>query len=249
MSASTCRQSDALSQTRKRKLSQYHEGLVVCCDDAASTTRRAFRRSKASVQLRCGSPPAQRGSSILKYCKALVNSGRHDWVLAEITPKWRADPAVGTSLIAGLEKLRERDPSVSRQEIEDRASVIFWEVDRSESDAKRQSCIASASVRRLRQSEQADLSLQTSQAVAGCGWQRRAGGIGADGRRTGLRLRREIMWSASVRAKPEHFTHVFALARSATAKSRTGLSSLGVPSVVVRWPDRMPSPASTAEPS
>ena len=54
-------------------------------------------------------------------------------MLAEITQpeEWRAEPAVGD--ISGLDELRERDPQVSRQEIEDRIGDVL-EVDRSESD-------------------------------------------------------------------------------------------------------------------
>jgi hypothetical protein len=61
-----------------------------------------------------------------EYCKAVVNSGEHDWVLAEITQpeEWR--PWMTNAEIGGLGQLQAKDPMVSRQELEDRASVVFW---------------------------------------------------------------------------------------------------------------------------
>jgi tellurite resistance protein len=59
------------------------------------------------------------------HCGALLRSGQYDWVLAEITQgsEWvggaRADPP-------GLTQLLERDPEFSLQDLEDRASVMFW---------------------------------------------------------------------------------------------------------------------------
>src|SRR4051812_4403799 len=61
-----------------------------------------------------------------EFCKAVVNSGEHDWVLAEITQpeEWR--PWMTNAEIDGLAELQAKDPAVSRQELEDRASVVFW---------------------------------------------------------------------------------------------------------------------------
>jgi len=61
-----------------------------------------------------------------EYCKAVVNSGEHDWVLAEITQpeEWR--PWMTNAEIEGLAALQAKDAAVSRQELEDRASVVFW---------------------------------------------------------------------------------------------------------------------------
>jgi hypothetical protein len=61
-----------------------------------------------------------------EYCKAVVNSGEHDWVLAEITQpeEWR--PWMTNAEIGGLAELQTKDPAVSRQELEDRGSVVFW---------------------------------------------------------------------------------------------------------------------------
>jgi hypothetical protein len=61
-----------------------------------------------------------------EYCKAVVNSGEHDWVLAEITQpeEWR--PWMTNAEVGGLAELQTKDPAVSRQELEDRGSVVFW---------------------------------------------------------------------------------------------------------------------------
>jgi hypothetical protein len=59
-----------------------------------------------------------------KHCKSIINSGDYDWVLAEITQKieWSAQ-SHGSDI---LKEAREKNPSVNRQVIEDRASYLFW---------------------------------------------------------------------------------------------------------------------------
>jgi tellurite resistance protein len=72
----------------------------------------------------CGAPFDGGAASTCSYCKAVVNSGAYDWVLAEITQAveiTRADAPV-----PGLEVLRQRDPGLSLEVLEDRASLIFW---------------------------------------------------------------------------------------------------------------------------
>jgi hypothetical protein len=59
-----------------------------------------------------------------RYCSALVCSGEHDWVLAEITQLIEWHPTSGTP--RGLDALREADPGVAREVLEDRASYLFW---------------------------------------------------------------------------------------------------------------------------
>ena len=60
------------------------------------------------------------------FCHALVNSGEYGWVLAEITQasEWR--PSSAGDQIPGLEELRAVDPQFNRQQVEDRASFLFW---------------------------------------------------------------------------------------------------------------------------
>ncbi len=72
----------------------------------------------------CGAPFEGGATSSCSYCHAVVNSGAYDWVLAEITQAVearRADEAV-----PGLDALRERDPALSLEVLEDRVSLVFW---------------------------------------------------------------------------------------------------------------------------
>ncbi|HEY8038530.1 MAG TPA: hypothetical protein VIF15_02000 [Polyangiaceae bacterium] len=72
----------------------------------------------------CGAPMAEGETIKCKYCGALVCSGEHDWVLAEITQLEEWHPA--TQIPPGLDALRARDPGVAREVLEDRASYAFW---------------------------------------------------------------------------------------------------------------------------
>lgn len=59
-------------------------------------------------------------------CESLLRSGEHDWVLAEITQEceWRPERSHAAW---GWEAYREQhDPGLNLQQLEDRASVIFW---------------------------------------------------------------------------------------------------------------------------
>jgi hypothetical protein len=94
---------------------------------------------------KCGAPLA--GGEMLKcrYCGALVCSGEHDWVLAEITqlsewrPTGRRPP--------GLDALRAQDPAVAAEVLEDRASYLFWkwvEAGRANNPAPMRKCASPA---------------------------------------------------------------------------------------------------------
>jgi hypothetical protein len=90
---------------------------------------------------KCGAPLA--GGEMLKcrYCGALVCSGEHDWVLAEITQlvAWRPTGRRP----AGIAALRARDPAVAAEVLEDRASYLFWkwvEAGRANSGAPLRKC-------------------------------------------------------------------------------------------------------------
>lgn len=72
----------------------------------------------------CGAPFEGGAVSTCSYCKAVVNSGAYDWVLAEITQATEVTRA--DAPIQGLEELRERDPGLSLEVLEDRASLVFW---------------------------------------------------------------------------------------------------------------------------
>jgi predicted lipid-binding transport protein (Tim44 family)/uncharacterized tellurite resistance protein B-like protein/uncharacterized Zn finger protein (UPF0148 family) len=73
----------------------------------------------------CGAPLD--GGEIIKckYCNAVVASGEHDWVLAEITQASEWYPE-SHQRVDGLDQLREDDPGVAREVLEDRASYLFW---------------------------------------------------------------------------------------------------------------------------
>lgn len=214
---------EALAQTKKADLSQYHE--------VWSFVRRRGKHSKKGIPSLEGKCPSCGADLPLgeivkcEYCKALVNSGEHDWVLAEITQpeEWRADPAVGE--IPGLSELRQRDPSVSRQEIEDRASVVFWKWIEAKATGKfdklNRFCITPPSS----PSDQTALSLEPgklSQVAVGSA---ELETVLTGGEQDYAYV--EMMWSASVNGQAiATFVHQFALARAPNAKSRNGLSSL-----------------------
>lgn len=58
-------------------------------------------------------------------CKALINSGEYDWVLAEITQQAEWTPQ-HKHAIPGLQELLAKDPAFNIQHIEDKASVMFY---------------------------------------------------------------------------------------------------------------------------
>jgi hypothetical protein len=72
----------------------------------------------------CGAPLAGGETIKCRYCGALVCSGEHDWVLAEITQleEWR--PTGGRP--PGVDALRASDPGTAAEVLEDRASYVFW---------------------------------------------------------------------------------------------------------------------------
>jgi uncharacterized tellurite resistance protein B-like protein len=73
----------------------------------------------------CGAPAPRQASVTCEYCKAILNSGTYDWVLAEITQEgeFEIQPA---KAIEGFARLKGNDPAVNRQVLEDRASLVFW---------------------------------------------------------------------------------------------------------------------------
>lgn len=99
----------------------------------------------------CGAPleivdRAQCGS-----CKSVVNSGEHDWVLAEITQaqEWRVPEDEAHR--PGLANLKAVDPAFCTQHIEDRVSVMFWRLRAAEfcGDVAQIAPVASAEFRSL----------------------------------------------------------------------------------------------------
>ncbi|WP_394832502.1 TIM44-like domain-containing protein [Pendulispora rubella] len=74
----------------------------------------------------CGAPLDVQAEMIkCQYCGALACSAEHDWVLSEITQlsEWYPE---SHGEVPGLVELRETDPLVAREVLEDRASYLFW---------------------------------------------------------------------------------------------------------------------------
>ncbi|MFI5363231.1 MAG: TIM44-like domain-containing protein, partial [Elusimicrobiota bacterium] len=74
----------------------------------------------------CGAPLAIADAAQCAACKAWVNSAEHDWVATGITQvsEW-AFPNPERE-VTGWEDLRDSDPDLSLEALEDRASVAFW---------------------------------------------------------------------------------------------------------------------------
>jgi hypothetical protein len=74
----------------------------------------------------CGAPLEIADAAQCAACKVWVNSGEHDWVLTGITQvsEW-AFPSPERE-VTGWEDLREADPGLSLEALEDRAAVAFW---------------------------------------------------------------------------------------------------------------------------
>lgn len=72
----------------------------------------------------CGAPFAGGAANTCEFCGAIVNSGNYDWVLSEITQgsqhQRRPLPP------EGLVRARQRDPELTTEALEDRASLVFW---------------------------------------------------------------------------------------------------------------------------
>jgi predicted lipid-binding transport protein (Tim44 family)/uncharacterized tellurite resistance protein B-like protein len=73
----------------------------------------------------CGSAIEMNQSANCQHCGATLRSGQYDWVLAEITQASEWAPSGGAD-VPGVARLREADPGFNLQQLEDRASVMFW---------------------------------------------------------------------------------------------------------------------------
>lgn len=72
----------------------------------------------------CGAPFNGGAANTCEHCGAIVNSGNYDWVLAEITQG--SEYANANGAVDGLAKARQRDPELTTEVLEDRASLVFW---------------------------------------------------------------------------------------------------------------------------
>ena len=221
---------------RSQKLDQYHE--------VWSFIRRRGKKSKKGVPAlegQCPSCGAQLPTGdVVKcdYCQALVNSGEHDWVLAEITQpeEWRAGAALDD--LPGLDGLRARDATISRQELEDRASVIFWKWIEARSSGKPEKLARFCMKDPADASVAAALMLKSAKlrdVAVGSAELKSLDPVEDHQKRTFDRAVVEIRWSASVDGQEPAFdVHEFELSRAADApqhaKFKRGLCSLDCPS-------------------
>ncbi len=74
----------------------------------------------------CGASLQIMDAAKCESCDSWVNSGEYDWVLAEITQACEWKILHGEKGIPGMAELKQRDPSLNVQFLEDRASVMFW---------------------------------------------------------------------------------------------------------------------------
>ena len=72
----------------------------------------------------CGAPFAGGAANTCEFCGAIVNSGTYDWVLAEITQGAQYQP--NAKAPEGYAQLRQSDPGLTTEALEDRASLLFW---------------------------------------------------------------------------------------------------------------------------
>lgn len=72
----------------------------------------------------CGALFNGGASNVCEYCKAIVNSGNYDWVLASITQGSEFRPAQEAA--QGFARARQADPGLSVEMLEDRAALAFW---------------------------------------------------------------------------------------------------------------------------
>ncbi|MBI5500398.1 MAG: TIM44-like domain-containing protein [Deltaproteobacteria bacterium] len=164
------------------------------------------------------------------FCHALVNSGEFGWVLAEITQasEWRAG-SVG-SQVDGLDEYWAVDPNFNRQQVEDRASFLFWKW--VEARVTRQP----AAVRKLSSRRLSDY-VASEAASGGIGggqttMERVAVGaadlVGVEAGESGGQDRAyvRIRWSAAYarKAQPVPATNVLVLVREAGVATKVGLS-------------------------
>ncbi len=201
-----------------------------------SFIRRRGKHTKEGIPALSGQCPSCGAdlpvSDVVKceYCKALVNSGEHDWVLAEITQpeEWR--PQAVDEGVPGLLELRQRDPGTSRQELEDRASVMFWKWIEARSTGKRERLARFCVKPPLDAASAAQLGLglaKLKQVAVGSAEVLQVEPAGEDGHD---HVSVEVRWSASVEGRePEGMVHVLTLGRSTQAQSKRGLSSLDCP--------------------
>jgi hypothetical protein len=220
--ASTLSAEEAAEKAKSAPLSRYEE--------VWSFVRRRGRRTKAGVPMaaafegkcaNCGNELPSGEVVRCEVCKALTNSGEHDWVLAEITqPEEWVPHARATSDI--LDKIREHDPTVSVQELEDRASVLFWKWIEARATGKRTRLERFCFQQGKPDATKANLAKVAVGSAEVVGVERTPDGLD--------QVSVAVKWSASFDGgEPSGRENLVVMVRSAEAKSTRGLSCLDCP--------------------
>ncbi len=213
-------EAEAMAQAKSAEQSRYEE--------VWSFVRRRGKHAKDGKSALNGDCPSCGAelpiSDVVKctYCNALVNSGEHDWVLAEITQPEEFSPYDGEHEPDGLAELRQRDAAVSRQELEDRGSVVFWKWIEAQATGKRDKlerfCLSPGEppIEKIVYRQVAVGSAELTQ-------------VYSDENLDTAEI--EIVWSAAAvdGREPQNRTHYLTLSRSVKATSKHGLSSLDCP--------------------
>lgn len=118
--------------TTKRRVSGNSDIHPIQFTETWSFSRRPGAKTNPDASLlqgvcpNCGGPLEIVDRAQCPQCESIINSGRYDWVLAEITQstEWVVPPA--HHQVAGWDELVSKDPGLNFQHLEDRASVIFW---------------------------------------------------------------------------------------------------------------------------
>ncbi len=74
----------------------------------------------------CGAGLTIVDSARCENCKAWINSGEYDWIAVESTVPWEWRFPDPRRELTGWNDLREDDPGLSLESLDDRAAVVFW---------------------------------------------------------------------------------------------------------------------------
>jgi tellurite resistance protein len=169
----------------------------------------------------CGADLEEGQAVKCDHCGALVNSGRYDWVLAEITQaeEWRPGSVGAVRGLAGLQAL---DPEFNRQAAEDRASYLFWRWIEALVTGSA-SPLAKVASQEFKAHMEAD-----TQAGPGRYFKVAVGGVDLVGCETGVgardRCHVKVLWSSarSQKGQPVHHVNVISMGRNAGVTTAEG---------------------------
>lgn len=111
----------AIAAAMKKAPEQFIEVWSFVRKPGAQTKNEALLQGKCPS---CGAPFSGGAANQCEYCKAIVNSGTFDWVLAEITQG--SEYGASHQAAEGMARLRQKDSGLNLETLEDRASLCFW---------------------------------------------------------------------------------------------------------------------------